>query len=231
MRRTEAGSIKRAMLAFLITVMMLGLVFVVGYLLSDINTRHYRFAINGDTLVIERGRFFPVGFVPYVPDDEMLRAAYAPVVVPRGEPIEVGVVFAERSEIDRALFARLSAWARQRLLAQDAPTLEMGVLYVKRLEILPSLSEGQRSELRGMRADAALRQAEGLLRGVHVALRQAQSLFEQAIELGTAHTEQARAGITEIGRKLHQLGDDDREGKAAAPPVWQQAPNSQPAAP
>lgn len=214
MKRTQAGSIAKTFVRLLVGLAFLALVGVVVYLLSGINQHRYRLAMVGDHLVVERGLFAPMGFGAYAPADEQERLAYAPIAVPPGEAVEVGVIFDDRAQIDRALFGRLSAWAGPRLQARDPVELELGVQYVKRLETLPSLSEGQRRELRGMRADAALRQAEGLLQGVGVALRQAHLLFEQALELGTTDTDKARAGLREIQQKLQQLGD-----VPAAPPA------------
>lgn len=216
MKPSERGSLAATFARLLVALTICALLGVVGYLLSNLNQHRYRLAMDDGHLVVERGLFAPVGFGRYQPGDPLERVAYAPIVVPPGEAVEVGVVFDDRSQVDRALFGRLSTWAQQRLQAPDAPTLELGVHYVKRLEALPNLSEGQRHELRGMRADAALRQAEGLLRGVGVALRQARALFEEALELGTTHADRAHHGIVDIEHKLPQLDPDD-DGAALEP--------------
>lgn len=227
MKRPDRGSIASTFLRLLVALVICALLGVVAYLLSNINQHRYRLALNNGRLVVERGLFAPVGFGAFAPADAAERAAYAPIPVPAGEPVEVGVVFDDRAQVDRALFGRLSSWAQQRLQAQDAATLELGVQYVKRLEMLPSLSEGQRHELRGMRADAALRQAEGLLRGVGIALRQARTLFEQSLELGTTHAERARRGIVDIEHKLPQLGLDEEAGLEGRGPAVIVAPAPQ----
>lgn len=233
MRRTETGSIVRSFVWFLATLGVVALLGVVAYLLSDINTRRYRLALSQEGLVVERGRFLPMGFERYEPADDLLRQAYAPIEVPAGETVEVGVVFDERSEIDRALYGRLRLWASQRLGASDANTLELGIRYVKRLENLPSLSEGQRHDLRAMRADAALKQGEGLLQGVQQALRQAAHLFEQAVELGTSDPERAREGLGQCQEKLKVLGHDTEatDVRPKAPALWPKAtPGGEPGA-
>ena len=51
----------------MIATIIIGLGGVVIYLLSDINSRHYRLQTAGSTLVVERGRNMPFGFEPYVP--------------------------------------------------------------------------------------------------------------------------------------------------------------------
>jgi hypothetical protein len=207
MRRTEHGGFVRAMGITLASVMLLGLLGLVGYLLSDINHRRYRLALVDHTLYVEQGRFFPVGYMAYAPDHQALKEAYAPIQVPAGESVEAGIPFEDRSEVDRALYVRLASWARQRLAATDSATLALGIGYVKRLEALPSLSESQRQELRGMRADAAFRQGEGLLQGIALTLHHAASQFALALELGTTHSEKARADLVTIDEKLRQLGE------------------------
>ena len=219
MRRTEGGGIVRVFAWFMATLGVVAMLCVVGYLLSEINARRYRLAVADDGIVVERGRYAPLGFERYQPFDEVLRQAYAPIALPPGETIDVGVVYDERSEVDRALFSRLRTWATSRLQATDAPTLELGIAYVKRLEVLPGLSEEQRHDLRGMRADAALKQGEGLLRGVHQALKQAERLFEQAIELGAVDSERARKGLAECGHKLSVL-QSDPNAQPTVPALW-----------
>lgn len=177
--------------------------------------------------MVEQGRFFPVGFSYYQPDSTALKEAYAPIDVPMGESVEAGIPFDDRSEIDRALYVRLASWARQRLAASDSAALAMGINYVRRLEALPSLSESQRHELRGMRADAAFRQGEGLLEGIALTLHHAASQFALALELGTSHAEKARADLQTIDEKLRQLGEapattGKKDGPAATPPLYPQ---------
>jgi hypothetical protein len=82
------------------------------------------------------------------------------------------------------------------------------------------LSESQRQELRGMRADAAFRQGEGLLQGIALTLHHAASQFALALELGTSHADKARADLAAIDEKLRQLG----ESPPTLPPAGAQTP-------
>lgn len=217
MKRTEYGGFVRALGLTVAGLMLLALLGLVGYLLSDINHRRYRLALVDHTLYVEQGRFFPVGFAAYNPEHQALKEAYAPILVPAGEAVEAGIPFDDRSEVDRALYVRLASWARQRLSATDSAALVLGIGYVKRLEALPSLSESQRQELRGMRADAAFRQGEGLLQGIALTLHHAASQFALALELGTTHAEKARADMLAIDEKLRQLGEAPPNLEAGAP--------------
>lgn len=227
MRRTEYGGFVRAFGITAITLGVAALLALVGYLLADINHRRYRLAYVDHQLLVEQGRFFPVGYSYYQPESSALKEAYAPIDVPVGESVEAGIAFDDRSEIDRALYVRLASWARQRLAASDSATLAMGINYVRRLEALPSLSESQRHELRGMRADAAFRQGEGLLEGIALTLHHAASQFALALELGTSHAEKARADLQAIDDKLRQLGEapaaaGQKAGTGSTPPLYPQ---------
>ena len=223
MRRSEYGGILRRLGIALVVLLVCALVAMVMYLLAEINNRRYRLALSDRQLIVERGRFFPAGFAAYTPEARNLQEAYAPILVPPGESVEVGIPFDDRTEIDRALYTRLSGWARSRLQASDGPTLTLGIDYVKRLEALPGLSESQRQELRGMRADAAFRQGEGLMRGIALTLHHAASQFALALELGTSHSEQARLGMAAIDDKLRQLGEaphPDVPTATGTPPLY-----------
>jgi hypothetical protein len=223
MRRTEYGGIMRTMGITLVGLLIMMLAGAVLYLLSDINHRRYRLALADRILTVEQGRFFPAGFTSYAPETAALRQAYAPITVPQGESVEAGIPFEDRTEIDRALYTRLSTWARPRLQDPDSAVLALGIDYVKRLESLPGLSEGQRRELRSMRADAAFRQGEGLVRGITLTLHHAASQFALALELGTSHPEQARAGLATIDEKLRNMGEalpPDASSIKATPPLF-----------
>lgn len=201
-RRGEIGSIGRFFTGILLAVLIFGLGAAVVYLLSDINHRHYRLSVVGDTLLLERGQMLPMGFVPYVGDTNALRAAYAPIPLPPNETFPVHGIFEDRSDVDRALFGMLSGWARQRLESTDGPTLELAETYVKRLESLPGLSEEQRIELRTLRANLAFRDGGRLVADLVNQLHRAQAAFHLALELGTTHPGEAQAALNDIARKL-----------------------------
>lgn len=214
MRRREAGGIGRFFLGLLLAVLIFGLGAVVIYLLSRINHGHYRLTVAGNTLLVERGQMLPMGFAPYVADTDTLRAAYAPIPLPPNETFPVGGIFEDRSDVDRALFGQLSGWARQRLESTDGPTVELAENYVKRLEVLPGLSEEQRLELRTLRANLAFRDGGRLVADVVNQLHRAQAAFRLSLELGTTHAGEAQAALNDISHKLAVY-----EAVAAPPPA------------
>lgn len=202
MATSERGPFARAVIKLMVTLIVLGLATLVVYLVSDLNRRHYRLAAHAGNLVVERGRFFPVGFELYLPDTPLLREAYAPIPVPPDEVLAPTGTFEDRGDVDRALFGLISGWARGRLEADDSVTSDLAATYVKRLEVLPGLSEDQRAELRGMRAELAYRRGSQLAISVAATLRRAQEAFRQAMTLGSRHSTEAAAWAADIDRRI-----------------------------
>lgn len=205
--KREFGGFMRGMGILLVVLVITGLAGIVAYLLSDINHRRFRTTQQGDVLVVEQGRFFPIGFGSYDAETETLAQAYRPIELPPHENVGQSIVFDDRTALDRALFTLLSGWARLRLEAPDTATLELASSYVRRAELLPGIAEEQRQQLRSLRADASFRQAEGIVSGIAQQLRRAESAYQLALDLGTAHAAQARVGLVSARDKLRLLGD------------------------
>ena len=81
----------------------------VWWLASERNERHFRVAVQGNQLLIEKGRFFPIGTGPVAAGDKM----YAPVPLPAGAKPPGEMEFADQNSLDRWLFDALSAWAKE----------------------------------------------------------------------------------------------------------------------
>lgn len=205
--RREFGGFMRGMGIVLVVLVICGLAGIVAYLLGDINHRRFRTSQNGDVLIVEQGRFFPIGFGAYDAESEALAQAYRPIELPPHENVGQAIVFEDKAALDRALFTLLSGWARSRLESPDAATLQLASDYVRRAELLPGIAEEQRQQLRSLRADASFRQAEGIVLGIAQQLRRAEAAYQLAIELGTAHAAQARTGLLSARDKLRLLGD------------------------
>ena len=223
MVRREWGGILRGLMLLILGLMFLVMTASVIYLRSDINRRQYRLDVRDNQLWVERGRFFPIGFTGYDPETADLRSAYAPVPMPPQErPGNLGP-FEERGDLDRALFSLLSAWSHARLLAHDVPTLDLAALYIRRLEMLPGLSEEQRIELRGLRAGLAYRTGLRLIDQVHTDLEGARHALRTALELGVPEHAEAQRWIDEAERRLNAFPPRSQED-AVRPPVPTQAP-------
>lgn len=182
--------------------MFLGLAAAVLYLRADLNHRQYRLAEQQGQLVIERGRFLPWGFEPFVPEAEPLRRAYAPLVMPVGQSFGPPQEFDDRQDLDRAMFGLIAGWAREHMGKRE---IESAREYVTRAEDLPGLAETQRQELGILRADLAFESGEEKLRGVARALELALNEYENALRLGTTRGELVRERIAEVRARLGAL--------------------------
>jgi hypothetical protein len=217
-------SVSRFLGYFLITALMLALLGSVLYLLSDINHRQYRLTTRQSSLVIERGRFMPMGFERFTPKNQVLRPIYAPIALPTGINFTSSETFDDRTDVDRAIFGVLSGWSREMLETGAAAEFEQVVTYIDRCELLPGLSEGQRLELQTLRADVAFTKGTHTLSGIAEQLDRALAEFEAALRLGTTHKARARAWIKEIQHRIITY----RSSQSSPSP--QDAPNTSPEA-
>jgi hypothetical protein len=138
------GVLSRLVLWLVIIALLAG----VWWLASERNERHFRVAVVGNQLVVEKGRFFPIGTGPVPAGDKM----YAPVPLPAGAKPPAEMEFADQNALDRWLFDTLSAWAKEQ--AQKGDTRTAAAL-VDRASALPGLTGAQMSDLSRMRADLA----------------------------------------------------------------------------
>lgn len=220
----KKGSISRFLKHLLITALTLTLLGATLYLLSDINHRQYRLTSQESSLIIERGRFMPMGFERFTPKNEVLRPIYAPIALPAGVNFSSSEIFDDRTDVDRAIFGLLSGWSREMLETEASTEFERVVTYIDRCELLPGLSEGQRQELQTLRADVAFTKGTHTLSGIAEQLNQALTEFESALRLGTTHKARARAWIKEI---RHRIITYRSSQSSPAPPT---APNARPGA-
>ncbi len=192
----------RGLTYFLLGTTILGLSGVIIYLLSDINHRQYRLNTRGGVLLVERGKFMPIGFEPFVPKDATLQPVYAPIPLPEGIDMAPSEVFDDRTDVDRAIFGLLSGWSRERIDSSTEEDFNLVTGYISRCELLPGLSEEQRNELQTLRADIAFKTGLRTLKGIADQLNKALEQFELALTLGTTHQEDAKAWITEIKHRI-----------------------------
>jgi hypothetical protein len=127
---------------------ILALLVAVGWLASERNQHHFRVAAQGSLLVIERGRFFPIGTGPIPPTDK----AYGPIPIPAGEKPPAETEFDDQNALDRWLFDLLGNWAKNAGKKGDGRN---AAALVDRASALPGLTGGQVAELGVLRADLA----------------------------------------------------------------------------
>jgi hypothetical protein len=203
--QSQRGSASSAFNTVLVVLLILALLGAVGYLTSDINHRRYRLNVRAGSMWVERGLFLPVGFMAYEPDTPILKDAYAPITVPGTETVSITGPFDERLDVDRALFVLLSGWARTRIASQETLAQQQAVIFVKRLELLPGLTEDQRVELHALRAGVAYQDGARLMDESVQSLKRAQEAFRLALSLGGAQAREAQRLINEIDRRLDAL--------------------------
>jgi hypothetical protein len=139
------GSALQRLLLWLIILALLG---AVGWLASERNQHHFRVAAQGNLLLIERGRFFPLGTAPIPPTDK----AYGPIPIPAGQKPPPETEFDDQNVLDRWLFDLLGNWAKDAGKKGDGRT---AAALVDRASALPGLTGGQVAELGVLRADLA----------------------------------------------------------------------------
>lgn len=186
-------------------IVMLGLTGAVLYLLSDLNRRTYRLAQVGQTMVVQKGKFLPTGFETYQPDEARLREAYSPITLPTGEQVPGGQRFEDRTDLDRAMFSILAAWARDQLGNDDLTISSQAADYIQRCILLPGVSEEQRRDIAVLRADLSFRKGQNLLTGIVNQLESAASQFKEAIEQGTSFKGQAQKSLAQVQERIKVL--------------------------
>ena len=202
---------------------MIGLAGAVVYLLSDLNRRTYRLAQVGQTMVVQKGKFMPTGFENYQPDESRLREAYAPIALPSGEQVPGGQLFEDRTDLDRAMFSILAAWARQQLGSEDLTVSSQAADYIQRCILLPGVSEEQRRDIAVLRADLSFRKGQNLLTGIVNQLEAAATKFKEAIEQGTSFKGEAQKSLAQVEARIKVL-TGEVELEAPATPEGDAAP-------
>jgi hypothetical protein len=138
--KPRGSGMQRAVL-WLVIAALLG---TVWFLASERNERHYRVATENSQLVIERGRFFPIGTAP------SSEAIYAPVALPAGEKPQPELEFDDQNALDRHLFGLLGGWAKEAAKKNDTHAAS---ILVERASSLPGLTGAQVGELSALKAD------------------------------------------------------------------------------
>lgn len=216
MRRGEWGGATSTFRQVLNTAIVLALVGAVGYFATEVHRRQYRLVAVGRELVVERGRRLPFGFESYAPTERALAAAYAPLPLPSNADAPVTQVFEERDALDRALFGMLANWAREGIKRSD--TAPVAVMYLKRADALPGLTEQQREELRQFRGTVALFGAERLVNEAVARLNEAREQVRMATGSRALHTPEAQRLLANLERYLASCVDGGAaEGAALAP--------------
>jgi hypothetical protein len=222
MRRVMTGLTR-----FLVTLFLLGLVGLVAWLASERNARMYSVRAEADKLVVLKGRMLPVGSDPWAPGDPTLADAYAPIPL-EGSPPDPTLLqarFADRDELDRALFGVLEGLARPRIKSEDPKALEQGVYYLRRAQLLTGLSQEQRANLQRMQVDIAFYQARVKLEQARQMMAEALAQLELASSNPGPNADRARQMARSLEGPAHGIEEALKEtGAAQSPPSAPPAP-------
>jgi hypothetical protein len=228
----------RAFTRLVVTLLVLGLLGVVGLLLSQLNARTFTLQQSDGKLLILKGRMLPVGADPYRPADPALAAAYAPIELLGGSAAGLeGAKFEERDALDRALFGFLEGLARPRLVSDDPAVLSEGLMVLGRMQKLGGITDEQRRTLRGLESEVAFFQARTKLDQARRDIAEALTQLRIAADSGSRHARAAHrmlsavepaAGALEdaLRRAVYTLDTDAPD--PAARPVPPAAPPSTP---
>ncbi|MBT6175686.1 MAG: hypothetical protein HOI23_00465 [Deltaproteobacteria bacterium] len=215
---SKAKGFFKSLGTWMMLLVMVGLIGAVLYLLSDLNRRTYRLAQVGQTMVVQKGKFMPTGFETYQPDESRLREAYAPISLPAGEKVPGGQHFEDRTDLDRAMFSILAAWAREQLGSDDLTISSQAADYIQRCVLLPGVSEEQRRDIAVLRADLSFRKGQNLLTGIVNQLEAAAAQFKEAIEQGTSFQGEAQASLAQVQARIKVLrGEMDAAPEEGTP--------------
>jgi hypothetical protein len=218
--RNASGAAARALLAW---VVILGLLGVVGYLVSERNARSWSLVPEEGRLVVKKGLFFPMGQTEFKTSDPVLAKVYAPLVPPPGKSLPDERPVADQAELDRQLYDLLSAWAREDVASGDPARLERGLGYLERAMELPALSASQRDSLAALRAESGFYEARRLVEKARAELSEAADKLRLTAGSRSPHAMDAESLLKDLGPALDATTSVARAAGAirtpeAAPP-------------
>ncbi len=192
--------------SFIPWLLVLALFGVVLWLASERNARKWFLTVDGNQLLVGRGRNFPTGTRNLGSGDGELGKAYGPIPVPPGaRPVEGE--FDDQAALDRALFDQLLPWAKTAADKPDATSQALAMALVERANQLPGLAPAQHEQLGTLRGDLSFAAALGELQLAAGSLESARRMLEQARQNGGRHSRDAGLLSQEIRGMADRLGD------------------------
>jgi len=189
----------RAFTRLVVTLLVLGLIGAVGFLLSQLNARTFTLQQQDGKLLVMKGRMLPLGSEPYRPTEPPLAAAYAPFDLLGGTAAGLdGAKFDERDAMDRALFQLLEGLARPRLVSDDPAALSQGLVALARMQKLGGITDEQRKTLRSLESEVAFFQARTRLDQARRDIAEAVSQLRIAADSGTRHARAAHRMLAAV---------------------------------
>lgn len=190
--------------SFLLGILVLLLLGVVVWLLSERNSRQWSLQYEGNTLSVRRGLPLPFGRQAFKTDDPVLAQAYAPIKPPPGTALEMERTFEDRGAMDQALFELLARWARADLAAGPLESAERAMVWIARAEKLTGISATQRDDLRNLRGEVGYFEARQMVDRSAEGLRTAR----ERLRLTSGSSSPFAAEANEAVRKLDGIIDE-----------------------
>jgi hypothetical protein len=196
---------------FFSTLLILGLLGLVGYLLSERNHNQYFLREENGVLLVERGFLLPYGHGPFRPSDPQLAKAYSPVRLPTSVSLAGEESFDDRGELDRRMGELLLAAATSRLEAKDERHLAEGMALLDQLDLLQQLSADQRRDSRRLRAQVSFFEAKDLIARALAALDAASAMLQLGSTGAQANARDAADLLERLQKPIEQLEHAARE--------------------
>lgn len=195
-----------------------------GWLAGDWSASRYALVVEDDQILVERGSRFPLLWSAYEDSNPRLREIYAPV--PRREGLEgTGGVFADRDQVDRALFTHLARWIRALTEKDDEKSHALAVEYLGRAEQLPTLSPAEEAELEKLRGLVGHAQARKEISRAIAALRTAKRGLISSIGAGgklaadsAALADRIEEPLSALARLTTRRAAPDAQSEASSDP-------------
>jgi hypothetical protein len=172
--RHRGGGIR----GFLTTLLILALLGLVGFLLSERNHQQYFLSEENGVVSVERGFMLPYGHGPFRPRDPQLARAYGPVALPSSVTLAGEESFEDRGDLDRRLGGLLLAAAAARLDDKDPRHLAEGMALLDQVDLLQQLGSDQRRESHRLRGQVSFFEAQDLIARALAALDQANAMLQ-----------------------------------------------------
>ena len=202
---------KRTLTRLLVVAVILALGGAVAILLSNLNARTFTVEAQDGSLVVMKGKLFPLGNSPYRPADPPLAAAYAPFPLQGATPATLlARKFTDRDELDRALFEFLEQQAKPRIASEDSNVVEKGLESLRRAEKLPGVSVEQQRTLKAMQAEVAFYQARTRLEEARRLVAESLTQLRIAAEAQNRNARAAHQMITAVGPAAEALEESLR---------------------
>ncbi len=174
---------------------------VVWWLASERNERHFRLSADNGWLVVEHGRFFPIGTARIAAEDATYGKAYGPLQLPPGSKV-TEFEYDDQSALDRGLFEQLLPWAREATKKNDVPAAQA---LADRAALLSGLTGQQQAQLAGLRGELAYSQARGELAQAARLVLSARRKLELVRDAASDHALEAAQLVAELSFVVDQL--------------------------